>query len=307
LRVLLYTPWKNRWRKPLEDHIRARGHEVKWLTDIDNYICKNRRDEVDWADMVFCNWADEFTRHVSLDKEFKGKLFTYIRAYEVYGDVPRKINWDRVEGVFFCSKFIQDYATVKIHKIKDKPQYLVHNFMDLEDFPFTERQPGRKIAMVCNVNQKKNIPLAIQIAMKLPEDYQIHIAGEFQDEALQLYLAHITHQNNLEKKVFFYGGCPPKEVPGFLKDKQYILSTSIREGSPMNLLEAMAMGIRPVIHNWGGSQFLYPWEYIFNIADEAVSMIVNPGNTYKSKKYRDFVEKNHSVGNIQKISEACGL
>ncbi len=60
------------------------------------------------------------------------------------------------------------------------------------------------------------------------------------------------------------------EVDKFLEDKDYTLSTSIHESFGYNIAEAMARGIKPIIHNFDGAKSLWPSELIYNTIDEAV-------------------------------------
>ncbi|MDN5346228.1 MAG: hypothetical protein PWQ73_741 [Petrotoga sp.] len=45
------------------------------------------------------------------------------------------------------------------------------------------------------------------------------------------------------------------ELEKFLEDKNYVISTSIHDGHPPNILESMARGIKPIILNYGGSKY----------------------------------------------------
>ncbi|MDL2271606.1 hypothetical protein LJC23_01055 [Desulfovibrio sp. OttesenSCG-928-I05] len=40
----------------------------------------------------------------------------------------------------------------------------------------------------------------------------------------------------------------------------------------MNIAEAMAKGIKPLVHNYFGSSFFYPRKFIFNTQDECVAI-----------------------------------
>ena len=83
------------------------------------------------------------------------------------------------------------------------------------------------------------------------------------------------------------------EVDKFLEDKDYTLSTSIHEGHPYNILESMARGIKPIIHNFDGAKSLWPSELIYNTIDEAVEKITE--QAYDSESYRRFIEDNYSL------------
>ena len=57
-------------------------------------------------------------------------------------------------------------------------------------------------------------------------------------------------------------------------------------------MEAMARGIKPLIHNYCGSKVQWPGELVYNFASEIPSML---NNEYDSHKYRKHVEDRYSL------------
>ena len=92
----------------------------------------------------------------------------------------------------------------------------------------------------------------------------------------------------MKRKVYIYGQLEPEEMNLWLEDKNYLLSTAISEGCPNNVIEAMAKGIKPVIHNWPGAKEMFP-DLVFDTILEAKDML--SGYEYDSQNYRDRVEK----------------
>lgn len=86
----------------------------------------------------------------------------------------------------------------------------------------------------------------------------------------------------LQDNVKFYGWVDDMEK--FWKDKNYLLHTSIHESFGYGIFEAMARGIKPVIHNFRGAKELYIKETVFNTIEEAAHLITWP--YYPSKEYR---------------------
>ena len=73
------------------------------------------------------------------------------------------------------------------------------------------------------------------------------------------YLKHLIKVMNLEKNVVIYGWID--DIAKWWEDKDYTLSASIHEGHPYNILESMARGIKPIIHNFDGAEELYEKEF----------------------------------------------
>jgi len=294
MKILLYTPYENRWKNSLSEFLNARGHQAKWI-DLRKPI------DFEWPDCVLTMWADNNTAEFS--RRVKCPLFTYIRSYEVYyGGLIEDINWKNIKGIFFCSPDVQRLFMLKYKKlVHEQPQYVVNNWLDPNEFPFKKREGGLNIGMLANIYWKKNFPMALQIMNALPPAYQLHIAGELKDEIVMAYIGNMIVKLGLEDRVFYHGKIPFNEVAKFLNDMNFILSTSLKEGCPMNVLEAMAMGIKPVVHTWPGAENFFKKEWLFRTVEEAKEIIM--GDYGESYEYRRLVEENHSPRNINKIAE----
>lgn len=67
-------------------------------------------------------------------------------------------------------------------------------------------------------------------------------------------------------------------------------------------MEAMAKGIKPLIHNFVGAKNIYPEKYLWNSISEFLELILE--NEYNSKDYRDLIKDNYLLINkIYKIKE----
>jgi glycosyltransferase involved in cell wall biosynthesis len=140
----------------------------------------------------------------------------------------------------------------------------------------------------------KNPAFVLQCMQKLhymDPEYRLFFGGLFQDETLEQYLRHMVGILGLGEVVFFNG--PQEDVRSWLEDKHYIVSTSLIESQGMGLLEAMACGLKPVIHNFPGAEQIFPSGFLFNIAEEFCQHILS--EQYESQTYRRFVEENYAL------------
>jgi len=96
---------------------------------------------------------------------------------------------------------------------------------------------------------------------------------------------------NLQDNVHLYGWVD--DIPHWLENKNYLLSTSIHESFGYGIAEAMAAGIKPVIHNFPGAKEIFKSEYLFNNLDELVEMITS--DNYESEEYRKFIKDKYSL------------
>ena len=121
-------------------------------------------------------------------------------------------------------------------------------------------------------------------------EYRLFFAGRFQDQAIEQYVRYMIDVLGLKNVVFFDGW--QEDVRSWLSDKSYVVSTSFIESQGMGILEAMACGLKPVIHNFPGANEIFSSDYLFNIAEEFCDKILSA--SYEPQQYRRFVEENYS-------------
>jgi hypothetical protein len=134
----------------------------------------------------------------------------------------------------------------------------------------------------------KNLHFALEVLRKLLEisdKYMLHVAGNFTDLVYEKYIKQSIKNMNLDKNVVFYDWV--NDINEWLNDKNYLLSTSVCEGHPFNIIEAMAKGIKPVVNNFYGAEFSFDKQFLFNNIDEAITMITT--DQYDSKLYHTYI------------------
>jgi len=300
--LLLCSSWENCWLRYYKKYFEEK-YEVK--TIIYGQDATRAETAMEWADIVLFNWSDGFLDYWSNQPKMDGKRhIAFLRSYEIWDtQYPWRINWDNVDHLIFVNPLIRDCFLENVEDgVKgdfNTPTHVIPNAIDLDEWKFIDRKRNKKISWVNDLSHKKGIQLLTQFAFHMPYNYSIFPAGGQGDIRRSFYFEHITIAMRLKAKI-----APVRryrDIQQFLSDKSYALSTSVVEGHPNALLEAMAVGIRPIIHNWPGALGLFPGKYVFNTIDEAVAMLEGP---YNSTEYRDFVEKNYSIEKVYpKIEE----
>ncbi|QTA38628.1 glycosyltransferase [Thermosipho ferrireducens] len=247
---------------------------------------------IDWADIVWFEWANEVAIIGSNYSGIEGKpAIVRLHRYEAFREFPEMIRWNNISTLVLVSHSMKEVIRKYHPEIGKKTQIeVIYNGIDLSTVSFKKRNKGYNIAFAAYINSRKNIQLALQIMKKLiaiDKRYKLHIAGDFQELVLDLYLDYMVKEMGLENNVIFYGWVDNMEE--WWEDKNYLLSTSIHEGHPYNIMEAMARGIKPVIHNFYGAKELYEQRWIFNDIDKACKIIAS--KEYDSEYYRNFVRK----------------
>jgi glycosyltransferase involved in cell wall biosynthesis len=284
MRVVLVTPWDNAWVPMFEEAVTSRGHVFE--------LSKTPKR----ADIVIHGWASGASQPV---KGAKNVMF--LRRYELFDNGLAKVDWRGIDHLICVNSWIAEVVrAVFARKGIKTPVSVVYNAVDTRRWRFKERRPNHLVGMACHVHPKKNIPLALQIMAQLPEECELHIAGDIQDPCTAEYLNHLG--KTITRKVYLYGHIDRSQLDSWWEPMGVCLSTSISEGNPNNVLEAMAKGIKPVVHAWPGSEDQFKG-LLFDTAAEAAAMITSAA--YDSLAYRTKVEKDFSLKNIEKVVDLC--
>ncbi|MFH2056222.1 MAG: glycosyltransferase [bacterium] len=248
-----------------------------------------------WADIVWSAWCNEPVIFLSLNKRAP-LLISHIRSYEILTpEFTTKINWANIDQAIFVADHIRQIALEIIAPpFQSIPSAVVPNCIDLDNYPFYHKAPGHNVAYVGYVNHKKGISLLLQcIAAAIARDhrYRFHLAGDFQEKRFEVYVKHLITEMGLREHVIPHGWVD--DIPAFLADMDYVISTSPWEGCPNNVIEAMACGVKPLVHNWRGARDLFGDDLVFNTVDEFMTLLTSP--SYDSQSLRDQVSQKYNA------------
>ena len=261
--------------------------------NVRKFIIRSQQDvynAIDWADIVWLEWANEVAIIGTNYEGIKGKkVIVRLHAYEAFENFPKQINWNVVNRLVLVAPHIKEILKIFIPDIDNKVKIeIVSNGIDLDSTPWRERQSGHNIAWVGFINHKKNPQMALQILKKIVDidnKYKLHVAGSFQQLRYKIYLEYMIKEMGLQNNIKFYGWVD--DMNGFWKDKNFLLHTSTFESFGYAVFEAMARGIKPIIHNFRGAKELYRKDDIFNTIEGSVNIIKS--KDYYSSTYRQWI------------------
>lgn len=283
MRVALITPWDNAWVPYFKQSIETRGHEFAVVSSVEKLGEK--------PDVVIHGWTGQGPVIVG------ARNVMFLRRYELFGGGISKVRWDHIDALICVNSWIQEVVERTLRGNGHKtPVHLVYNGTDPGRWRFKERASGNKVGMACHVHPKKNIPLALQILGALPEHYELHVAGAVQDGCTAEYLNHVA--KSMRRRLYLYDHVPAEQLSFWWEQMNYCLSTSLSEGNPNNVIEAMAKGIKPVVHNWPGAEDQFPASLRFSTVEQAVARITEP--LYDSASYLQIVNEKFSLANIER-------
>jgi glycosyltransferase involved in cell wall biosynthesis len=257
-----------------------------------------------WSDICWFEWCTDAV--VEASKLAKvSKNIVRLHRFEAYHNWPSQVRWENIDTlVTVGNPFVKDALLRQVPDIESRTQLVtIPNGVNLDRFKFAERARGKNIACVGYLNMRKNPMFLLQCMQKLhyiDTEYKLFFGGTSQNPMLEQYIRHMVEALELTDVVFFDGW--QVDVSSWLRDKHYIVSASIGESQGMGLIEGMACGLKPVIHNFPGADQIFPSEFLFNISEEFCEQILS--DKYEPQKYRRFVEENYPLNNqLSKISE----
>lgn len=250
-----------------------------------------------WSDISWFEWCTDLAVIGSRQPKVC-KNIVRLHRYEAYANWPNQVQWDNIDVLITVgNSFVKDALLKQVHDIETRTRLVtVPNGINLDKFRFVERQRGKNLAFVGYLNMRKNPMFLLQCIQKLhfiDSEYRLFFGGIFQDKALEQYLRHMVDALDLRDVVFFDGW--QEDIRSWLEDKHYVVSTSVSESQGMGLLEAMACGLKPVIHNFPGADQIFPSEFLFNISEEFCEQILS--EAYEPHRYHRFVEENYPLKN----------
>ena len=249
---------------------------------------------MEWADICWFEWCDELISYGSNISLAKGKkIICRIHSYEAFTEYPANVAWENVDKIIFVAEHIKNFIADNFNIDKEKV-VVIPNGIDRKKWTFTERKLGFNIAYVGYINYKKG-PMLLLHTFKAIYDmdrrYKLFIAGQFQDHRDVLYFNQMIKEFGIENNVIYEGW--QDNLDNWLEDKNYILCTSILESQNTSVMQAMAKGIKPIIHNFVGAKNIYPESLVWNTISDALKIISN--NKYNSKEYYLYVINNFEL------------
>ncbi|KLO21682.1 glycosyltransferase [Marinitoga sp. 1155] len=255
------------------------------------------KNAVEWADVIWLEWANEVANFVTNNIDLKEKkVVCRLHGYEVFTNIPGQINWNAIDHLFFVAKHKREIFFKRFgEKINIKKTSILRNGIDLSKFQYLNKKtPGKKLAIIGNINYRKGFEIllwAFYELIKKDDEYKLFIRGDFQDIRYKIAIETMIEELNLKKYIKFVPRV--ENLSMWLKDIDYIISSSIEESFHYTIGEAMAMGIKPVIHAWKESREIWPEKNIFRNTEEFLDIILN--QEYNSENYRLFVEDKYPI------------
>lgn len=300
MKIALFDPYLNKFTAGMQKWWLQHGYELRTSRYYNPEIAE-------WADVL---WFDTCDNNLASATKPGSAIMDDISNYQPWDlhdmhMVGKKVivrpidievwqghalasSWDLVDDVIFIADHIRELANE--HELPDRQQdlrvHVIPHSVDLDEWHYREHQKGFNIAVVSERWASKGTSEILQVALKLQKidprykitwlgkrsDYQWEHA--YRDEFVEHHKLNLEFVNEVDS------------VDAFLEDKDYLLHGSHKEAFSAATAEAMAKGIKPVVHRFYGADSLWPgmtWDSI----DQAVEMITE--DKYDSASYRQYL------------------
>ncbi len=260
------------------DHLRKLGHDVTIHGAYDDAVCVP-------ADVVICEWCNELA-YQAAERPLK-KLIVRMRGYDAYGPL-NQLKWDNVDALVYESPLLKDIVDERFPPLRSFNTHVIPSGVDLANIPFRDdradcrfRSP-KIVALIARTTSDKGYQLAYEWARQR-QDVLLHVTGALgqTNPRLTSYLKYAAPPN-----VVVHGTVDT--VP-WLEDikADFLLSASIHESLGYVIAEAMAMGIKPLIHDAPGITQNWPVYLTWQGFADLDRLL---GEPYTAHTYREFVE-----------------
>jgi len=234
-----------------------------------------------WSDLSWFEWCDNLAVQASKLPKYS-KTICRLHRYEIFTDMPGMVNWKNIDHLVCV---LDKFGEIAKEKLKlEIPVSIIHNGVNFNKYVLpADKKYGKKIAYVGYIKKPKGPALLLQCFKKIydyDQEYTFHIAGKIVDQEIEIYCDHMIKEMGIP--VTFEGWI--EDIPSWLEDKDYIICSSISESFMYAIVEGIACGLMPLVHNWPGSDQIYPKESIFLTSDECLEIVQRYETCDKHKK-----------------------
>ncbi|WDF57138.1 glycosyltransferase family 4 protein [Mucilaginibacter sp. KACC 22063] len=194
----------------------------------------------DWSSLVFARMLKSITCAKAIVFSYHGQVTTGFAHTRLLPFFLRKVDLIFTTG-YESAERIENLTK---RKVIVQPSGINDLYFDPRDVTVNEKFT---VITVAYLRKQKNIPLILDIAANLPGvDFNIAGEGEEQQHILNLI------ENNKLSNVKLLGAKSPQELTKIYRESHCFLLTSLAEGTPTSVLEAMACSLPIVASNAGG-------------------------------------------------------
>jgi len=240
------------------------------------------------VDTVFCEWCCGNAVWHSQNKRADTKLIVRLHRFEAFRDFPEQVNWDNVDALIVVSDHFRDLMVdqfgVDPARVHVMPQFIDWHGLARPKLPeaaftlglvginpFAHKRFDRAVDFFARLHARDpRFTLAVRSVMPWQIDWvwnnQTDTRAQF-----EAVFQRIFADPDLAAAIRF--DPPGPDMEEWYRGIGTILSSSDSEGCHTSVMEGMASGAYPVVHNWPGAQGLFA-PYVYDDISEAIDYLI---------------------------------
>lgn len=308
MKIALFDPYNGKFTNDMVEWWQLHGYEVKrepyynpelvmwgdvvWFDTCDNNLLSaTNPDQALKDEWKYTNRPGAWDMH-EMDLSKKKIIVRPIDIEVWQGHHAYDNMWDVVDDVIFLAPHIQSMMMSDSRPQQGTfRQHVIPCGVNLDRWTFKDRTDGFKIGVVSELWESKQPDLVLQIALKLKQidkRYSIEWIGKQQMYHWgKAYFDDFIEHNDLKIK---YSSEYVEDLDQWWENKNYVLHCSAKETYSYAVAEAMAKGIKPILHRYYGAESTWPG-ITWSSLDDAVDMITE--GRYDSASYRQYLIDHH--------------
>ncbi len=262
-----------------------------WIRKIVDGDAEKIKEGMEWADVCWFDTCDEHIAHYSrMGQASQKTVICRVRSYDTIAKYKNNIWWDNIDKFVFINKHSRNTALQYLPELKIEKTDIIPDCIDISKYSFKNRKPGLNIAFGGDINNSNSMMLLIHVFKAIYDcdsRYKLYLSDELSNSGVNQYFCQMIKKFGIEDNVIFDERHENMDL--WLENKDYILGTSIFECQHTRVMQAMAKGIKPVVHNFIGVADVFSAKYIWNTINEAVEMVTS--DYYQSDEYHNYVKE----------------
>jgi glycosyltransferase involved in cell wall biosynthesis len=249
----------------------ARSAQFSPDTDVERM-----KGAIEWCDIAWVDGCVPLLAMLAGD-ENRRRLVCRLSPREAAHPLCDRVCWERVDVLLVHGGPAAREAILGSAPLSHKAKRIVElpPSLDVASIPAGLRAPGRTLAWATAGQEAEGLALLLQCFAELHRREplcRLHIAGVFQDGPRGLqYLDHMARRMGLTDAIVLDGW--QEDLPLWLRDKHFLVCTRLWDQRRLDILGAMAAGVRPLVHAFPGSEEFVPPECLFDTVEEFCSLV----------------------------------
>lgn len=218
----------------------------------------------------------------------------YFRNYLFFSPYRSYLNLEKKSknGLVLCNSKYSAKAILEEYNIDAKVLYppvsndFYHNFEKNHNL-----QKENIVLTIARISKEKNLNFIPYIANQTHAETKFVIVGLLDSPLILKSLNKLIDKLNLVKRVKIFTNLKKEEMRTLLLKSKIYLHTKVGEHFGISIVEAMASGCIPIVHNSGGPREFLPQSQRFNTIKEAAKKIDTAFNDWTFNKVIEYSKR----------------